>query len=307
MSSRLHIYLVLPRYKGSNFYKINSAQIHPVNYPAIKRMHELLLLKSYSENTIRTYCLEFSQLLYILKDTPVDSLLPERLRAYFLYCVTKLKLSENVIHSRMNAVKFYFEQVLGRDKFFFEEIPRPKKKSQLPKVISKGDIAKIFAQVENPKHLLMLKLCYGIGLQVSEIVNLQISNIDSRRMLVHIENAKGKKDRYVNLPMTILDDLRNYYRSYRPKTYLFEGQYGGQYAIRSVQAVFKRAMQKAKINKKIGIHGLRHSYATHLLECGTDMYFIQKLLGHRDIKTTEIYAQVSNRQPVNIKSPLDDL
>jgi len=207
----------------------------------------------------------------------------------------------------MNAIKFYFEQVLHREKFFFEEIPRPKKMSSLPKILSKNDIVKIFSKVDNPKHLLMLKLCYGMGLRVSEIVNLKISDIDSRRMLVHIENAKGKKDRYVTLPSSILDDLRNYYRVYRPKIYLFEGQYGGHYAIRSVQTVFKNAMLKANINKSVGIHGLRHSYATHLLECGTDMFFIQKLLGHSNIKTTEIYAKVSNRQLGNIKSPLDDL
>jgi site-specific recombinase XerD len=283
------------------------SQIHPVNQTALKQMHELLLLKAYSPSTIRIYCVEFSQLLYLLKDKHVDSLTPERLRSYFLYCTTKLKLSENLIHSRMNAVKFYFEQVLHREKFFFEEIPRPKKKSSLPKVISKNDIVKLFAQVENPKHLLMLKLCYGMGLRVSEIVNLKIADIDSRRMLVHIEAAKGKKDRCVTLPTSILDDLRNYYKNYRPKKYLFEGQYGGQYSIRSAQAVFKNAMQKAKINKSVGIHGLRHSYATHLLECGTDMVFIQKLLGHKDIKTTEIYAKVSNRQLGKIKSPLDDL
>jgi site-specific recombinase XerD len=283
------------------------SQIHPINQAALKRMHELLLLKSYSPNTIRTYCTEFSQLLYLLKRTPVDSLTPKRLRSYFLYCTTQLKLSEHLMHSRMNAIKFYFEQVLHHDKIFFCEIPRPQKKSSLPKVMSRADIAKIFAQINNPKHLLMLKLCYGMGLRVSEIVKLKITDVDSRRMLVHIEAAKGKKDRYVTLPSSILDDLRSYYRTYRPKKYLFEGQNGGQYAIRSVQAVFKSAMQKAKINKAVGIHGLRHSYATHLLERGTDMAFIQRLLGHKDIKTTAIYAKVSNRQLGKIKSPLDDL
>jgi len=282
-------------------------KIHPANLSALKRMHELLLLKAYSPNTIKTYCMEFSQLLYLLKDTHVDTLTPERLRSYLLYCVTELKLSENIIHSRMNAIKFYFDQVLQREKFFFEEIPRPKKKSSLPKVFSKTDIVKIFTQIDNPKHLLMIKLCYGMGLRVSEIVNLKITNIDSGRMLVHIEAAKGKKDRYVTLPSTILNDLRNYYKAYRPVTYLFEGQYGGQYTIRSVQMVFKNAMKKARINKTVGIHGLRHSYATHLLECGTDMSFIQKLLGHNDIKTTAIYAKISNRQLGNVKSPLDDL
>jgi site-specific recombinase XerD len=283
------------------------SKVYPVNLAQLKRMHETLLLKAYSQNTIKTYCVEFAQLLYILKDVPVYSLTPERLRSYFLYCTKTLKHSENNIHSRINAVKFYFEQVLHRDKVTFSEIPRPKKKSSLPKVISKKEIAKLFVQVDNLKHLVMLKLCYGMGLRVSEIVNLKVSNIDSSRMAVHIEAAKGKKDRYVTLPSSILEELRIYYSNYRPKVYLFEGRYGGQYSIRSVQAVFKTAMRKAKINKTVGIHGLRHSYATHLLESGTDMLFIQKLLGHKDIKTTEIYAKVSNRQLVAVKSPLDDL
>ena len=282
------------------------SQIHPINQPALERMHELLLLKAYSPNTIRTYSVEFAQLLYILKDTDINTLTPERLRSYLLYCITNLKLSENAIHSRLNAIKFYFEQVLRREKFFCE-IPRPQKKLILPKVIAKEDIAKIFAGIGNLKHLVMLKLCYGMGLRVSEIVNLKIVDIDSKRMMVHIEASKGKKDRCVTLPSSILDELRKYYLEYRPKKYLFEGQYGGQYSIRSVQKVFKNAMQKAKINKTVGVHGLRHSYATHLLESGTDMYYIQKLLGHNDMKTTEIYAKVSNRQLGNIKSPLDDL
>ena len=283
------------------------SKIHPVNYAALERMRETLLLKGYSPHTINTYCVEFAQLLYLLKDVPVDTLTPERLRSYILFCITTLKQSENAIHSRLNAIKFYFEQVLRREKMFFEGIPRPKKKSQLPKVISKEDIAKLFTCVTNPKHKLMLQLCYGMGLRVSEIVGLKITGIDSRRMLVHLEGAKGKQDRYVTLPTSILESLRNYYRAYRPKTYLFEGQEGGQYSIRSVQAVFKEAMKKAKINKAVGIHGLRHSYATHLLDGGTDMVFIQKLLGHKDIKTTEIYAKVSNRHLGNIRSPLDDL
>jgi len=164
--------------------KLVISQIHPVNQAALKRMHELLLLKAYSPKTIKTYCYEFSQLLYLLKSTHVDTLLPERLRAYLLYCVATLKLSENQIHSRLNAIKFYFEQVLHRDKMFID-IPRPKKQLILPKVMSKSDIVKIFDKVANLKHSVMLKLCYGMGLRVSEIVNLKITNIDSKRMLVY--------------------------------------------------------------------------------------------------------------------------
>lgn len=146
-----------------------------------------------------------------------------------------------------------------------------------------------------------------MGLRVSEVVELKITNIDSKRMQVLIENSKGKSDRYVNLPESVLALLRTYYKTYKPKNYLFEGQYGGQYSIRSVQSVFKNAMLIAKINKSVGIHSLRHSYATHLLEYGTDMVFIQKLLGHKDMKTTMIYAKVGKKEIQNVKSPLDNM
>ncbi len=289
------------------FEKMDTGQIAEINRPALERMHETLLLKSYSQNTIKNYCGEFAQLLVTLKNVDVNTLTPERLRSYMLYCTKELKLSENTLNSRMNAIKFYFEQVLGHDKLFFQEIPRPKSKSSLPKVLSKKEIVRLFEQVHNLKHQIILKLCYGMGLRVSEIVSLKISNIDSERMLVHIENSKGKKDRYVPLPESILEDLRAYFKEYRPKEFLFEGQYGGQYSVRSVQAIFKTAMKKAKIRKTIGIHGLRHSYATHLLEVGTDMVFIQKLLGHKDVRTTQIYAKVTNKQLSKVKSPLDNL
>ena len=260
--------------------KTASSNIHAVNQPSMEKFIETLQLKAYSENTIRTYQNEFAQLLQILKAKNVDELDAEKLRSYFLYCINTLKLSENTIHSRLNAVKFYFEQVLHRDKFFFD-IPRPKKPSILPKVINVKDIKKLFAVTTNLKHNTMLKLCYGLGLRVGEIVNLKITDIDSSNMQVLIEHAKGKKDRYANLPESILEQLRDYFREYRPKFYLFEGQFGGQYSIRSCQKVFSQALEKAKINKAIGIHGLRHSFATHLLESGTDISFIQQLLGQR--------------------------
>lgn len=280
--------------------------IHPNNQPALRLFIETLQLKAYSESTIRTYRNEFGQLLYVLKSITVDTLDGLKLRSYFLYCTNVLKLSENTLHSRMNAIKFYFEQVLHREKLFFE-VPRPKKPSLLPKVISAKDIKKLFEVTENIKHNLMLKLCYGMGLRVSEIVNLKIIDIDSENMQVLIEKAKGKKDRYANLPDSILRELREYYKAYKPEKYLFEGQYGGQYSIRSVQKVFKDALKKGRINKDIGIHGLRHSFATHLLDNGTDVKFIQELLGHNDIKTTLRYLHVSRQSLKNVKSPLDTL
>jgi len=282
------------------------SKIHPVNLPALQQLEDAILLRGYSPHTLRTYRLEFAQLLYILKAHPVETLTVDRIRSYALYCIKELRLSENQVHSRINAIKFYFEQVLGREDFMVE-IPRPKKISALPKVLSTAEIKKLFAVTENPKHRLLLQLCYGMGLRVSEVVQLKIEDIDSKRMQVHIRCAKGKKDRYVNLPETVLDLLRSYYKEYQPKEYLLEGQYGGQYSTRSAQAVFKQAMNKARIRKQVGIHSLRHSYATHLHEYGTDISLIKELLGHQQIKTTLIYTHISNKSISKVSSPLDKL
>lgn len=281
-------------------------KIPEINRSEIQRFTEQLKLKAYSPNTIKTYTTEFASLLMTLKKHPVKTLSPERIRSYLLYCINQLKLSENHLHSRVNALKFYFEQVLGKQKFFFE-IPRPKKPSSLPVILNENEIQRMFDLTDNIKHRLMLQLCYGMGLRVSEIVKLKIEHIDSKRMQVRIAAAKGKKDRYVNLPETILADLRKYYKEFRPAKFLFEGQAGSDYSIRSVQAVFQQAMKRARIRKKVGIHSLRHSYATHLLEYGTDISYIQKLLGHNDIKTTLRYTHISKKDTSKIKSPLDRL
>lgn len=281
-------------------------KIHDTNKTAFKTFTDQLKLKAYSQNTVRIYTAEFAHLLTLLKQFPVDDLTEVRLKDYFLYCVKTLKMGERKMNGKINAIKFYFEKVRHQPRMFFD-IPRPKKPATLPKMLSKREIKRIFNEVHNSKHLIILQLCYGMGLRVSEIVKIKISHIDSQRMQVFIAGAKGKKDRYVNLPESILAPLRIYYKKYTPKEWLFEGQYGGQYSPRSVQAVFKRAMNKAGIRKQIGIHGLRHSYATHLLESGSDLRFIQQLLGHHSIKTTQIYTHISNSHMSNIKSPLDVL
>lgn len=286
--------------------KSSLTQVTSINQIELKRYTDQLKLKGYSVNTIKTYTTEFIQLLKLLKTYPVYDLSTEKLRGYFLYCIDTLKLSENLIHSRMNAVKFYFEQVLYRERFFMD-IPRPKKPSILPKAISTHDIKKMLKTIENKKHLLLLKMCYGMGLRVSELVHLKVTDIDSKRMQVLICAGKGKKDRYAVLPESVLEELRAYYKEYRPKTYLFEGQSGAQYSVRSVQQVFKNAMKKANINKKVGVHSLRHSYATHLIEQGTDIRFVQDLLGHKDIKTTMIYTGLTDAAKRKIISPLDYL
>ncbi len=282
------------------------SQINSINQPHFKRYLEVLQLKGYSPNTIRTYRGELIQLLLFLEEKDISTCDSEFIRNYIVNCYTEKKLSESTMHSKINAIKFYFEKVLKLESFFIE-IPRPKKPLQLPKTIHAQDIKKIFEVTKNLKHNTMLKLAYGMGLRVSEIINLKINHIDSKNMQVFIERAKGKKDRYANLPESILEQLRDYFLEFKPKEYLFEGQFGGKYSARSVQQVFKNSLQTANINKKATTHSLRHSFATHLLENGTDIRFIQELLGHNDIKTTLLYTHVSDSSIRKIKSPLDDL
>ena len=280
--------------------------INPVNLPAFRELRKQLKLRAYSKSTQNIYLSEFAHLLSVLKNHPVEELTQERLKDYFYYCATKLKMKERKLNGKMNALKFYYEQVMHKPQIFFD-IPRPKKPSKLPKMLSKKEIIRIFDEVKNPKHLLALRLSYGMGLRVSEIVGLKVEDIDGERKVVHVRGGKGKKDRYVTLPDIALDELRSYYKVYKPKMWLLEGQNGGQYSTSSIQQIFKRAMRKAGIRKKIGVHGLRHSYATHLLESGADIRFIQELLGHNSIKTTEIYTHVTPSTKLNIKSPLDTL
>ncbi len=286
---------------SQNIFKINI-----INQNAYQAYIDLLYLKAYRLSTIKTYTGEFAQLLYLINDKIVSELTTEDLKSYLLYCLQILKLSENQVHVRINAIKFYFEQVL-KQPLVVLDLPRPKTPSLLPKVIAIDDIGKMIKNTSNLKHKIILMLAYGMGLRVSEVTKLKITDIDSKRMQVHIRGAKGNKDRYVNLPASILIPLRTYYIEYKPKQYLFEGQFGGAYSVRSAQQVFKQSLKNANINKNIGIHSLRHSFATHLLEQGTDISYIQKLLGHNNIKTTLIYAKVSTKDIKKIESPLDKI
>jgi site-specific recombinase XerD len=287
----------------------STSRISAVNKLVLPAMRERLRLKAYSESTVRTYINEMAQLLYVLGNIPADKLSSDHLKRYLLFCVEKLKLKENTLHSRINSMKFYYEQVLGRDKFFLK-IPRPKKPILLPKVLGEDELARLFNALSNLKHKAILFTAYSAGLRVSEIAALKIKHIDSSRMQILVENAKGKKDRYVNLSPVLLDVLRAYFKKYKPgpKVYLFESeQTGKSYPTRTIQRIFQLAKSRARISKDVGIHSLRHSFATHLLEKGTDIRYIKDLLGHFNIKTTERYLHVAREKIVNIVSPLDDL
>lgn len=284
--------------------KISDANAH-----VLPLMEQHLKLKAYSPSTRRTYLNEMHVFLQALGNICADDLTQEHIKRYLVYCYEKLGLKENTLHSRMNALKFYFEQVLNRDKFFWE-IPRPKKQLLLPKVFNQHEITAIIKSAGNMKHKAMLMLCYAAGLRVSEVVKIKVTDVDSLRMCIIIRQAKGKKDRVVGLSPVLLVMLREYFKQMKPAKdgYLFAGQYKGEpYSTRSLQLVLAAAKKKAGILKPGSIHTLRHSFATHLLDKGTDVTMIQKLLGHNDIKTTLRYLHVTNRDMLQVMSPLDDL
>ncbi|CAN5792486.1 site-specific integrase [soil metagenome] len=279
------------------------------NIDALAKFVQLLKLKAYSSSTIRTYRSEFVQLLQTIKQKPVDSLTADELKRYMVYVMEKEGISENTAHSRLNALKFYYEQVLKREKFFWE-IPRPKRPLQLPNVLGEKELTRLFNALNNKKHKAILFTAYSSGLRVSETVQLKIKDIDSGRMQIKVEDSKGKKDRYVGLSPVLLDVLRQYIKDQKPRpaVYLFEGpETGTAYNARSAQRIFQVAKAKAGIKKEVSFHSLRHSFATHLLEKGIDIRYIKDILGHFSIKTTERYLHVKKETLVNIISPLDDL
>ncbi|MBK8609013.1 MAG: site-specific integrase [Chitinophagaceae bacterium] len=315
LEQRKKIQETLPEKNASPFKKNQSAapvyvdiaaiKLSAENTEALQQFIEMLKLKSYSSSTIKTYRNEFMQLLQLLKSKPVTELSVTDLKRYMVYITETMGLSENSAHSRLNALKFYFEQVLGREKFFYE-LPRPKKWKKLPKVISEEKILEGLLKVVNLKHKTLLLLAYSAGMRVSEVIQLKVTDINSDRMQITLNHAKGKKDRVVTLSKSLLPLLREYYIKYKPEDWLFEGQDSGEHiSSRTAQLIFKNAYKNLGLPPQCSFHSLRHSYATHLLESGTDISFIQKLLGHSDIKTTLIYAQVSKKEIGQIESPLD--
>jgi site-specific recombinase XerD len=287
----------------------SSGSLSPENQGELDRFIQLIQLKAYSRNTIRTYRNEVVQYFQHLADRPAKNISPEDIKEYMHHVLTVGKLSEHTAHSRLNALKFYYEQVLGREKFFLD-IPRPVKPQQLPKVLSERELERMFMSVKNLKHKALLFTAYSAGLRVSEVVNLRLQDIDSGRMQIRVEQSKGKKDRYVGLSVLLLDVLRSYLAQVQPRplVYLFEGDRPGKpYTNRSAQAVFQQAKDRAGIHKSVGFHVLRHSFATHLLEKGIDIHYIKQLLGHFSIKTTERYLHVKKQDLITIVNPLDEL
>jgi site-specific recombinase XerD len=262
-----------------------------------------LELKRYALNTCKTYIIHFEKFINHYCDKDIVTLSEEEIRSYLQHLISQNK-SNSYLNQAINSIKFYYEVVMGMPNRFYS-IERPRKQQQLPKVISKEEIITMLEHTNNIKHRCIIGLLYSAGLRRSELLNLQLTDIDSKRMLIFIRNAKNNKDRYSLLSQTILKDLRTYYKQWKPKEYLFEGALGGRYSAESVAKIVRRASAKSGILRKITPQMLRHSFATHLLEDGTDIRYIQTLLGHSSTKTTEIYTQVALNNFKSIRNPLD--
>jgi site-specific recombinase XerD len=260
----------------------------------------------YSDSTYKTYKQAFEEFMNYYPNDNLNEIENEKIIGFLRYLVNDRKISTSVQNQAINAIKFYYEKVLGGQRTFYH-IDRPRAEKTLPPVLSEEQVSDMLNCVENLKHRAALMTIYSAGLRISEVINLKIKDIDSKRMQIRIEQAKGKKDRYSILSVKTLEVLKQYYRQYKPKIWLFEGQFGGQYTEKSIQQVFHKARIDAKIHKKATVHTLRHSFATHLLENGTDLRYIQVLLGHSSSKTTEIYTHVTTKGFDKIVSPLDKL
>jgi integrase/recombinase XerD len=265
---------------------------------------ELLLRKRYSQSTITSYTNYFLQFMRHFRDRDLINLTYQQINTYLLYLVRHHAISVSQQNQRINAIKFYYEKVLGQKSEYYH-ISRPRKESKLPTVLTIEEVEMMLHLTKNLKHKCILMTIYSGGLRRSELINLKVQDIDSKRMLMKLCGAKGKKDRYTLLSSRLLAELRDYYKQYRPSQWLFEGQEGGPYSATSIERVFREAVNRAKIRKYVTPHSLRHSFATHLLEQGTNLRYIQELLGHSSTKTTQIYTRVASNALMKIRNPLD--
>jgi site-specific recombinase XerD len=276
--------------------------------PYALALKDMLLAKNYSGNTIRTYVGAFLHFLGSMGYPNPDEITRRQIISHLAKMAEK-GLKSSSLHSLVNALKFYYSEVLLRSDFAIE-IPRAKKEQPLVETLTLEECIALFGQLTNPKHKLLLLLAYGTGMRLSELVHLRWEHIRWAEHKILVKSGKGKKDRMVTLPSTLMDPLR-YYRQLHPaaeKAYVFQGQRPGEpYSSRSVQSIMKRAVEGAGLQKRATVHTLRHAFATHLLYQGVDIRFIQKLLGHENIKTTMLYTRLVDKQLPEIASPLDNL
>jgi site-specific recombinase XerD len=272
-----------------------------MNEEQLLLFRKILNIRNYSEGTILCYnnaLIQFKKWNYGGLQLDKDLLFNyvEFLRAY--------DRSYSYIKNSIMALKLFSELVLGKN-LKNNYLKGIKRKSALPDVLSIEEVKQLLDSISNLKHKAMIALIYSCGLRISECINLKSTDIDSKRMMIKIVQGKGKKDRLVQLSPKLLDLLRDYYKQYKPNGRLFQGQFKDEYSARSIQQILKKALERCNIKKNITVHSLRHSFATHLIEQGTDIRIIQEILGHKDIRTTQIYTHISSVNISKINNPFD--
>lgn len=271
------------------------------------QMNDELILKGYSYKTIKSYLGHIRRFEEFLNKSVAD-INVENIKSYMYYLIHDKETSHSFANQALSSIKFLWIYILHRPDVEIEMLPRPKKEHRLPNVLSKEEVSCILNVLQNEKHKTILFLIYSAGLRVGEAVRLQISDIDTKRILIKVRQGKGRKDRYTLLSEVALKQLKKYYLLYKPEQWLFPGGKDGRFLTeRTVERIFENACTIAKVKANVSVHSLRHSFATHLLEGGTDIRYIQELLGHSSSKTTEIYTHVTEKKLSNIRSPLDDL
>ena len=263
----------------------------------LEKLKTELEIRNFSGKTVKSYMNSVVKFLEFVKDKEMT----EDLVKQYIQIKIKQKEPSSIAHD-IFAIQFFFKNVLNKSIY----IPRPKRNKKIPEILTKEEIKKMIDATSNIKHKLILKVLYGCGLRVSELVNLKKEEINFKENLIHIKLAKGKRDRFVKIPESVKEELENYCKLDKDKI-LFPSNRGGKLTTATIQAIVENAGRKARIKKEVYPHLLRHSFATHLLEQGTDLRIIQKLLGHANIKTTQIYTQISQASIKNIKSPLDNI
>ena len=286
-------------------HNMHAVALAPEKLYVLDRFGKWLSSKRYSESTVATYYSMVTFFLKYIQKRNIVDITPMSVSQFNYEFIVYPKKSVSYQNQAINAIKQYL-QYCGID-IEIMDIERPKKDKKLPVIMSMTEVKRIIDCTANLKHKTLLSLIYSGGFRVGEVLRLTLKDIDSDRMLIHVKAAKGRKDRYTLLSEKALVLMREYYAVYKPKVYLFEGKYGEPFGQRSAQGILKGATSRAGIEKKITLHSLRHSFATHLLENGTDLRYIQSLLGHTSPKTTMIYTHVSEAFIQKIRNPLDIL
>ena len=257
--------------------------------PLRKAMIKAMQMRGFSERTHQSYLAAVADLARYTRCSP-DRLSPVQVNGYFEYLVTERELAPASCRLFFNAIRFLFVKVLGWPQTHLS-IALPKRPQRIPQLLTRSEVRCILAACDNPRYRMMLTLCYGCGLRLSELLTVKVSDVDGERKLLRVEQGKGAKDRLVPISETLLEQLRAYWRLYRPRAWWFPGRVPAQpLCATSVQKAYTRAKRKAGVAKIGGIHALRHAYATHLLEAGLSVHRLQRLLGHQNLQSTLRYV-----------------